>query len=124
MWSKTGRLKCWYYSESSPHSLLGNSDREKQGGTVLDITQTSASQREKHIQGESGIAGKRSRQLRKQPGGEKRGGGRHKDTDMKTEEIIAKASGEIFKARADEKKEGERTIKKSSHHLLPQRETC
>lgn len=53
---------------------LGNSDREKQGGTVLDITQTSASQREKHIQGESGIAGKRSRQLRKQPGGGKEEG--------------------------------------------------
>lgn len=121
MWSKTGRLKCWYYSESSPHSLLGNSDREKQGGTV--ITDTGKSKRETHP-GESGIAGKRSRQLRKQPGGEKRGGGRHKDTDMKTEEIVAEASGEIFKARADEKKEGERTIKKSSHHLLPQRETC
>lgn len=34
----------------------------------------------------------------------------------------AEAGGGIFKARADEKKEGERTIKKSSHHLLPQRE--
>lgn len=96
MWSKTGRLKCLYYSESSPHSLLGNSDREKQGGTVLDITQTSASQREKHIQRESGIAGKRSRQLRKQLGGEKRGGGRHKDTDMKTEEIRMQRQVEKF----------------------------
>lgn len=83
--------------------------QQRQGKAGRDCprynTDIGKSKRETHP-GESGIAGKRSRQLRKQPGGKKRGGGRHKDTDMKTEEIVAEASGEIFKARADEKKEG------------------